>query len=77
MTRTMQATEFKAKCLGVMDEVARTGESVTVTKRGRAVVRITPVVQRPDTLRGFLQGSIRSIGDVVAPIGADWEADGS
>lgn len=43
MSRTMTATQFKAKCLGVLDQVAATGEPVTVTKRGKPVARVTPV----------------------------------
>jgi prevent-host-death family protein len=38
--RTMKASEFKAKCLKVLDEVAATGEPVLVTKRGKVVARV-------------------------------------
>jgi len=40
--RTLAATEFKARCLAALDEVARTGEEVTITKRGKAVARLVP-----------------------------------
>ena len=39
--RTMKASEFKAKCLKLMDEVAETGEEILITKRGRAVAKLT------------------------------------
>ena len=42
--RTIAAGEFKAKCLAVMDEVQATGQPVVVTKRGKPVVRLTPVI---------------------------------
>lgn len=29
----MTATEFRAKCLGLMDEVAETGREIVITKR--------------------------------------------
>ena len=32
--RTIKASEFKAKCLQLMDEVNETGEIITVTKKG-------------------------------------------
>ena len=32
--RTIKASEFKAKCLKIMDEVAETGETVLITKNG-------------------------------------------
>jgi antitoxin (DNA-binding transcriptional repressor) of toxin-antitoxin stability system len=38
--RTMKASEFKAKCLKVLDEVAATGEPVLVTKRGKVVAEL-------------------------------------
>jgi prevent-host-death family protein len=71
----MKAAEFKAKCLEVMDEVAATGEPVVVTKRGKPVARVTPVVRKPTTLRGFLKGSVREQADIVGPIETDWNAD--
>ena len=35
--KTLKASEFKARCLALMDEVARTGEEVVITKNGVAV----------------------------------------
>ena len=40
--RTFKAGEFKAKCLAILDEVAATGETVEITKRGRVVARLGP-----------------------------------
>lgn len=34
-TRVVNATEFKAKCLSLLDEVAAQDETITITKRGR------------------------------------------
>ena len=36
----MTATEFKAKCLAVIDRVHRKGESVVITKHGKVVARV-------------------------------------
>lgn len=45
--RSIRASEFKAKCLAILDEVERTGETVTILKRGRAVaVCCRPFQQR-------------------------------
>ena len=41
--RTMKASEFKAKCLKLMDEVALTGEEVVITKNGRPTARVGPL----------------------------------
>ncbi len=72
---TMKAGEFKAKCLEVMARVEESGDTVVVTKRGKPVAQLGPVVERPDSLFGFLQGEVISKGDIVAPVEVDWDAD--
>ena len=67
------ASEFKAKCLKIMDEVAATGEPVIITKHGVPVAQLVPAVQKPETLFGALQGSVTNLGDIVGPIDAAWE----
>ena len=42
--RTVGIFEAKAKLSEICDQVARSGESVVVTRRGKALVRIDPVV---------------------------------
>ena len=39
---TIQASEFKAKCLALMDTVATTGETWVVTKNGKPVAKLRP-----------------------------------
>jgi prevent-host-death family protein len=68
------AGEFKARCLQLIDEVARGGEPLLITKRGRAVARLVAVPPaRP--LFGALRGSVAAQGDLVSPVEADWSAD--
>ncbi len=77
--RTLGASDFKAHCLAVLDEVARTGEAVTILKRGKPVARLLPAAGG-----GFghpqkrLAGTIEILGDVIGPmLPADaWEAEG-
>jgi prevent-host-death family protein len=45
------ATQFKARCLRLLDEVAETGEPLVITKHGRPVARLEPL-DEPDDLRG-------------------------
>jgi prevent-host-death family protein len=47
LTRRITATEFRAKCLALVDEVAETGETLVVTKRGKAVVHVVPADEPP------------------------------
>ena len=46
-TRTMKASEFKAKCLQLMDEVADGGGEIVITKNGKPVSRLVPYRERP------------------------------
>jgi prevent-host-death family protein len=49
--RTIPAGRFKAQCLKLLDEVAETGETIVVTKRGKPVAKVEPV-EEPPSLRG-------------------------
>lgn len=49
--RTIPAGRFKAQCLRLLDEVAATGETIIVTKRGKPVAKVEPV-EEPPSLRG-------------------------
>jgi len=75
MTKTMKASECKAKFLAVLDEVAATGEPVTVTKNGKPVGQIVPLREKPKTLFGALKGSFTIVGDIVSPQEPDWDED--
>lgn len=68
---TISATEFKAKCLAILDRVARTGEIVTVTKRGKPVAQVAPAVpasKRPKYPQDAIKGRGRVLGDLIEPI---------
>ena len=72
--KTIKASEFKAKCLKLMDEVAESGEPILITKNGRPVSRLVPAEKRPPTLFGLHRGSLSIVGDVVSPIDVEWDA---
>ncbi len=74
MPRTISAAEFKAKCLDVLDRVAELGEPVVVTKRGRPVARVVPLLNRPQRLWGAMRGEIEVRGDIVSPLDVAWKA---
>ena len=48
--RTIKASEFKANCFRLMDEVAESGEEIVITKNGRPVSRLTPYRERIEEL---------------------------
>ena len=67
--RTIQASEFKEKCLNLMDEVAESGGEIVIIKNGRPVSRLIPYRER--TLgRAFV-----THGDIVEPMPAEWFED--
>jgi prevent-host-death family protein len=41
-TRLVSATEFKAKCLALLDEMEQGGDPITITRRGRPVAVLAP-----------------------------------
>ena len=73
--RTMKASEFKAKCLKLMDEVAQTGDEIIITKNGQPVAKLAPYRDRPKSWFGRDRDKLRILGDIVSPIDVEWEAD--
>lgn len=57
MGKMIGAAEFKAHCLRILDEVERTGEPITITKRGRPVGELRPAAkrERKSATFGFLK----------------------
>jgi prevent-host-death family protein len=74
--QTIQASKFKAKCLALMDEVARTGETILVTKNGKPVAELRPHrPPRAKSIIGLNKGEIEILGDIVSPVATGlWKA---
>jgi len=75
MSTILQAGEFKAKCLHVLDEVHQTRCEVVITKRGKAVARLVPMDDPAPVLFGRMKGTVTISGDIVASTGEAWEAE--
>lgn len=74
-SRTIKASEFKAKCLKLMDEVADTGGEIIITKNGHPVSRLVPYREKPKSLFGIDKGRFEILGDIIEPLDVEWEAD--
>lgn len=62
------ATEFKAKCLDLMDRVAERHEIYVITKRGKPVAKLVPVEPDPqDSIFGWLRARGTIQGDILSP----------
>jgi prevent-host-death family protein len=71
-------SEFKAKCLGILEEVRKTRRPIRVTRFGKPVAEVVPPTpaERPKRWLGSMAGTIKIVGDIVGPTGSldDWEA---
>ncbi len=80
MTKTIPAGRFKQGCLAILDEVAQRHEEVTITKRGKPVARLVPIVsdrEREEAILRELRGKAKlmvSTEEFLKPTfeGAGW-----
>lgn len=72
--KVVSATEFKAKCLALLDEVDRGSIALTVTKRGRpvAVVGPPPKRKRVKSLADSWANRGEIVGDIIN-MGWEWD----
>ena len=76
--KTMNASEFKAKCLALLDDVAEKGEVITILKHGRPVAQLVPASPRDVGYpQDALRGTVEILGDIIEPAvpAEDWEAE--
>ncbi len=73
--KIVKASEFKAKCLGLIDEVSEKREPIIITKNGKPVSRLVPYQQKPASFFGLHHGVIKSHDDLIGPLDETWEAD--
>jgi len=62
-------SEFKAKCLGLIEQVQKTRQPLRITRHGRPVAEVVPV--GPDRKRPFvgdMVGTAKIVGDIVSPV---------
>ena len=74
-SRTIKASEFKATCLRLMDEVAEGGEEIVITKNGHPTARLVPYRKQFGDWFGADRDTIEITGDIISPIEVEWEAE--
>ena len=72
--KTIKASEFKATCLRLINEVADTGEPVIITKNGKPICKLVPCYQKPQSLFGLHRDIIKSHDDLIASCDVVWDA---
>jgi prevent-host-death family protein len=73
MATTIAAGEFKAKCLKLLDKVAKDRQPLIITKHGKPVAQVTPMPAR-ENIVGSMKGSVLWMGDIISPIDVEWDA---
>jgi prevent-host-death family protein len=71
----ISASDFKARCLALIDQVHDRGEPVVITKRGRVVARLVPAGDADERPWERLHGTARFAGDPFAPVVDESEVD--
>jgi prevent-host-death family protein len=71
--RTISASRFKAQCLALLDEVAASGETIVITKRGKPVARVSPL-EPPKSLIGSVTYLV-SDEELIAPLWENWDPE--
>jgi prevent-host-death family protein len=67
--RDVPISEFKAKCLGLIEQVYKTRQPLRITRHGRPLAEVVPA--GPDRKRKFLGdmiGTAEIVGDITSPI---------
>lgn len=70
-------SEFKAKCLALLQQVCKTKRPIRVTRFGKAIAEVvppSPIEERAKWI-GSMKDSIEILGDIVSPANDEneWE----
>jgi prevent-host-death family protein len=68
--REVAISEFKAKCLALLEDVDKTKTSLLVTRRGRPIAEVIPTSPNMEERNwlGSMSDSMEITGDVVSPV---------
>jgi prevent-host-death family protein len=71
----MTVTQFKAKCLGVIDKVQKEKSRVTITRHGKPAAELIPIsASSPGKLFGRARKTTVILGDLLST-GENWHAE--
>lgn len=72
----MPISKFKANALKLIAEIARTKESIIITKRGEAIAKVVPVSDKEkQNIPGKLSKTLIFEKDIISPLGEEqWES---
>ena len=63
-------SEFKAKCLAILDEVSKTKKPVLITRHGKPLAEVGPPSPNPKGRKfvGAMAGTLKILGDIMEPV---------
>jgi prevent-host-death family protein len=68
-TTMLGVSEFKRRCLELVESVARSGREIVITKRGKPIAKVVGLQGRGRSSRGSMKGLVEIRGDIVE---CDW-----
>ena len=68
-------SEFKAKCIAVLERVRKTRTPIRITRDGKPVAEIVPAssVQERSAWIGSMKDSVEILGDIISPANNEGE----
>lgn len=73
--KTMKASDFKARCLKLMDDVQASGEEIVITKNGKPVSKLVAYHLKAPTLFGLHQDKVQLLDEDLFSTGETWNAE--
>lgn len=75
--KTIPITEFKSKCLRLVDEVRETGEPLEITRRGKVVALLSAPVTIGSYEPGQFKDRVKIVGDIMEPVlpSEEWDLE--
>lgn len=72
--RALSKSQFKARALEHLRQVAETGKELVITDRGVPVAKVVPYDNDPGARLKSLRGTVKRYDEPTEPVGSeDWE----
>lgn len=67
--KEVSISEFKAKCLGMIEQVEKTRQPLRITRHGKPAAEVVPAApDRKPNFLGDMRGTVEILGDLVSPV---------
>ena len=76
MAKEISISEFKDKCLKLMEDLSKDNKDFIITKRGKAIAKVIPIKEEEEiNFFGLLKGKAVIKGDIVNSLNEEWDAE--